>query len=527
MARTRRRSPRRSNAFIGLIAVAIAAIVMYFGFTKDIPFTHGYILKAQFQSANSIRPNSPVRIAGVEVGKVKSVSAVEGSNAALLTMELKDTALPLHKNATAKIRPRIFLEGNFFVDLKPGTPSSPQLSSGDTIAITQTSTPVQLDQVLTSLQSDSRQDLQHLLEGLNTALNSKPLPNEDTPPQAVGQSAAESFNDTLDNAPAAERSTAQVLEALLGTEPNRDISRLIRGTAQTATELDRYENQLKDLITNFNDTTATFAGESDNLRATIRELAPTLRNANTAFDSLNAAFPPTRAFATELRPGVRETPATIEAAFPWIDQTRALVGKPELGGLAEELSPATRDLAKLIDRATELLPQTNLASKCIRDVILPEGDLVVHDEFPTGEENYKEFFYALVGIAGEGQNFDGNGMYVRFQTGGGSQTLGLGQGAPNSDEVFGNFVQAPLGNRPAFPGHRPPYKPDVPCYTQKLPDVNGPAAAKSAPGGGSTATAARLPKSERDKLKRQADLNAVRAKLRPFGATPATAEQAK
>ena len=95
---------------------------MYFGFTKDIPFTSGFQLNAQFQSANSIRPNSPVRIAGVEVGKVKAVEPVEGSNDALLVMELNDSALPLHKNATAKIRPRIFLEGNFFVDLKPGTP---------------------------------------------------------------------------------------------------------------------------------------------------------------------------------------------------------------------------------------------------------------------------------------------------------------------------------------------------------------------------------------------------------------------
>ena len=123
---------------------------------------------------------------------------------------------------------------------------------------------------------------------------------------------------------------------------------------------------------------------------------------------------------------MRETPATIEAAFPWIEQTRALVRQEELGGLAEELSPATADLARLIDRASELLPQTDLASKCLRDVVLPAGDLVVQDEFTNGEENYKEFFYALVGIAGEGQNFDGNGMYVRFQTGGGSQTLSLG-----------------------------------------------------------------------------------------------------
>src|SRR3954452_18208099 len=180
-----RRWPKRSNAFIGLMGAILAAVILFFGFTKDIPFTHGFQIKAQFESANSIRPNSPVRIAGVEVGKVKSVTGVEGSNAALLTMELKDSALPLHEDATAKVRPRIFLEGNFFVDLKPGTPGSPTLKSGDTIKISQTASPVQLDEVLTSLQSDSREDLKALLNGLNTSLNSK---------DASGTTAAESFN---------------------------------------------------------------------------------------------------------------------------------------------------------------------------------------------------------------------------------------------------------------------------------------------------------------------------------------------
>ena len=92
--------------------------------------------------------------------------------------------------------------------------------------------------------------------------------------------------------------------------------------------------------------------------------------------------------------------------------------------------------------------------------------------------------------------------------------------------MFGNFIQAPLGNRPAQPSRKPPYKPDVPCYTQKLPDVNGPWAAKSAPGGGAaTASAAKV--SGRDKLKREAELNAVRAKLNPFGAAVATAASEK
>jgi phospholipid/cholesterol/gamma-HCH transport system substrate-binding protein len=506
MARARRRIPRRSNAFIGLMALLLAAVVLFFGFTKDIPFTHGFIVKAQFESANSIRPNSPVRIAGVEVGKVKSVDGMEGSNAAVVTMEVNDDALPLHADATAKIRPRIFLEGNFFVDLKPGTPGAPTLDSGDTIKITQTATPVQLDEVLTSLQSDSREDLTALLTGLNTALNSK---------DASGESAAQSFNRALDDIPQAEKSTAQVLEALLGTEPGRDVARLIRGTANTADELSRYESELKDLITNLNLTTATFASEQSNLRSSIRLLPGTLASANSAFDSLNAAFPPTRRFARDIRPGVRETPATIDAAFPWIEQTRKLVGKDELGGLAEELSPATEDLARLIDRASELLPQTDLASKCLRDVVLPAGDIVINDEFMTGEENYKEFFYTLVGLAGEGQNFDGNGMYVRFQTGGGSQTVSLGSQTASTGQLFGNNVQVPLGNRPAYPGKKPPYKPDAPCYRQKIPDLNGPAAAKSLPTGAPAETA--QVKSARDKLRREADLNAVRKKLHPFG----------
>ena len=209
---------------------------------------------------------------------------------------------------------------------------------------------MQLDQVLTSLQSDSREDLTALLDGLSTALNSKPTPAQDRDNHelAKGQTAAESFNDAYDDIPDAERSSAVVFEALLGTEPHRDVARLIRGTARTADELSRYENQLQDLITNLNLTTATFASESTNLRASIRELAPTLRNANSAFDSLNAAFPSTRAFATEIRPGVRETPATIEAAFPWIEQTRALVGRgrarrPGRGALARHRRPGAAD----------------------------------------------------------------------------------------------------------------------------------------------------------------------------------------
>jgi len=472
--------PRRhrggTSAFkVGLIVLVVLVVATYLGFTKHIPFTHGFRVEAVFQSANSIRPNSPVRIAGVNVGKVTSIERTPGADTATVTMEIDPKGLPLHKDATAKIRPRIFLEGNFFVDLQPGTPSTPTIDDGDTLPVSQTAGPVQLDQVLTALQQDTRASLQRLVGALAVGLTYKPprALDTDADPSARGQSAAESLNDSIRYGPTALRGTAEVTAALTGSQP-RDLSRLIRGLNRTTEGLSRNEAQLSDLVTNFNRTVAATASEATNLRLSIRRLGPTLVSANGALDSLNAAFPNTRAFAREILPGVRETAATIDAGFPWIAQTRALLGPDELQGLVNELSPATSDLAKTIDASVDLFPQADLVSKCLTRVVLPTGNSKIQDgPLSTNEENYKEFWYTMVGLAGEGQNFDGNGQYVRFQPGGGDQTVSLGTASTNLGALFGNAIAKPLGTRPRFPGRRPPYEPDVPCYTQKVPNLDG------------------------------------------------------
>ena len=275
-----RRGQRRGRSFfsIGLFALVLVAVGTYLGFTKDIPFTRGFELRAVFESANSIRLNSPVRIAGVNVGKVKRVEPQAGTDSAVITMEIDEDGLPIHKDATAKIRPRIFLEGNFFVDLRPGTPGAPTVDDGDTLRVTQTATPVQLDELLTALQSDTRQDLKDVLDALGTALNREPTAEEDrgVHPTTRGETGAESLNDAASDAAPALRSSAQVAEALLGQRPDADLSRLIRGTASATEGLARNERQLQSLVTSFGTTMAALGDESDNLQASIRELAPTL-----------------------------------------------------------------------------------------------------------------------------------------------------------------------------------------------------------------------------------------------------------
>ena len=92
------------------------------------------------------RHNSPVRIAGVDVGKV--IATERDGDATTVTFTVDGSGQPIHDDAFAAIRPRIFLEGNFFVDLDPGSPSAPSMDSGDTIPVSRTSTAVQLDEIL-------------------------------------------------------------------------------------------------------------------------------------------------------------------------------------------------------------------------------------------------------------------------------------------------------------------------------------------------------------------------------------------
>src|SRR4029078_137746 len=90
------------------------------------------------------------------------------------------------------------LEGNFFVDLQPGSAETATLDSGDPIPMSQTYSPVQIDQVLGILQGSARENAQRLLQGYGNALNGKPKAGEDqasgADPDTGGQTAAPSLN---------------------------------------------------------------------------------------------------------------------------------------------------------------------------------------------------------------------------------------------------------------------------------------------------------------------------------------------
>jgi phospholipid/cholesterol/gamma-HCH transport system substrate-binding protein len=436
---------------LGLLALAILVPLLYLGFTKSIPFRSHYEVKAAFESANNLRPASPVRIAGVEVGRVTKVErANKGGEGAIVTMRIGKRGRPIHEDAQAKIRPRIFLEGNFFVDLEPGRPGGKELDDGDTIPIGQTAVPVQLDEILTSLQSDTREDLKILLDQYSRGL-------------AGG--GAEGFNRSIEYWEPAYRDSAIVSDAMLGTQEH-DLSGYIEGGGAFAEALDRNPAQLKSLITDFNTTAAAFAREQDNLRSALRELPRTLRAAMPALDALNEAFPPLRAFAREMVPGVRSSGPAIDASIPLVRELRKLVSEEEARGLVADLRPTIPALARLSRASIPLAREARLIASCSNEVLLPwSKDKVQDPHFPAQGPVYQEAPKPLPGLGGESRSGDANGQWFRVLTAGGTNLVETAPGR------FATTALPVLGANPPRPERRPPLRPDVPCETQETPDL--------------------------------------------------------
>ena len=115
MARSRRPKPGANRDFnegiyhrpplglsffkTGVLVLIVILILTYFAYTKELPWSSpGYTATATFRDATTLRETTPVRIAGVNVGKVTNVEA-DGDNAKV-TFTVDYEGLPIHDDAT-------------------------------------------------------------------------------------------------------------------------------------------------------------------------------------------------------------------------------------------------------------------------------------------------------------------------------------------------------------------------------------------------------------------------------------------
>ena len=330
-------------------------------------------------------------------------------------MEIESRGLPIHTDATVKIRPRIFLEGNWFVELQPGSPSAPTLSSG-------AHDPDHADLGPGAARPGARR-AQHRHARQPAGLPDRLRRRADAPSRRQaedaeqdpevrgaerGAGAQQGLRRAAPSAAARRRGrqpgdqrhrTARPLEA--GREHRQSDRRAERARAAAR----RTDRQLQHLLR------ARSRRSRRACAATVAELPSALRNIDHGLRELDASFAadarlraPTSSRASKRRR--RRSRRRCRGS----NRSRPRWRRTSSAAWPRGCEAATPPLAQLTAEQTPFYKQTELFNKCLTKVLYPAGNTKLQDgAATTGVEDYKEFWYASPASPGIGQNFDGNG----------------------------------------------------------------------------------------------------------------------
>jgi phospholipid/cholesterol/gamma-HCH transport system substrate-binding protein len=285
------------------------------------PWAKHFQLRVELADAVAVSPvnQQEVRIAGIKVGTITAVAPTD-HNTAIVTAEI-EPGHPIYDNARAVLRPVNPLN-QMYLTLNPGgPPGHPLDSGGGLIPVSQTSRPIQADEILDKLDDTARPALTSLLEESDNALATAPqsLP--------VGLRAVDTSVNLL----------KPVVDRLAVRHDN--IEKLITGFSQLTTALGRNDARLTSLVDSTQATLGVLADRDVELGRTLQQLPGTtdaLRRAlantsdlshqlNPTLDNVKAASKVLPDALDELRDAVGPLRDTVDAARPVADRGRSFV----------------------------------------------------------------------------------------------------------------------------------------------------------------------------------------------------------
>jgi phospholipid/cholesterol/gamma-HCH transport system substrate-binding protein len=343
-----RRGFRFTFVIAALAALGVASAVDVLLHERlPVPFAATYDLKVALTAANGVQPGlgQPVNVAGVQVGTIVS-EAPDAAGNALLTVEIQRSQLPrVYSDASAALDPITPL-GDMELDLAPGRPPAHALAPGATIGAGRTSVPVSLSDLLSTLDSDTRDFLTSMLASFQRGTSGR----------------AEDLRRAL---VALGPTSADVHQLTAALQTRRQaLARLVHNLA-VVTQAATQDHQLASLVTAGDQTLHALAAQDIPLRQAIAKLPGTVSVARTALAdtaSFSRVLGPT---LSAVLPSVARLPRTLSTldrvsrvtASTLSSQVRPLVSEAQ--PLVRDLAPATVNLDRLAPSATSAFQVLN------------------------------------------------------------------------------------------------------------------------------------------------------------------------
>ncbi len=450
---------------VAALAVAVSAVawVLLGGESTD------YRVSARFENASQLVKGNEVQVAGKGIGTVESITLTDDGGADV-EMKITDPEYaPLRKGTEAIIR-LTSLSGvaNRYVDLRLPGGDAEAIADGGRLGPQDTTSAVELDQLLNALDKKTRRDLQGVIQGFGRQFDGR---------SREAQRGWLYLNPSL-------AASSRLFEELTRDTPA--LEQFLTANAKLVTDLAEKREDLTGLVDELADTTGAIAREKESLASALQQLPPFMRRANTTFVNLRTAI-------DDLRPLIRES-------RPVTPKLRRFLA--ELRPLARDARPTLRDLAAVVksDGADNDLIELTKSNVPVRDIAV--GPVEANGKqrrgaFPETVDALKtsvpELNYArpyVVDLTGWFDDFGHSGLYDAL---GGKSRVGTYVNAfatvdgvvkpipvPLRDEVTNAVTATGQRNRcpgaaevPAADGSNP-WKPtpDFNCDPTQLPPVN-------------------------------------------------------
>lgn len=340
-----RRNLRKHGKWLGVIAFLMVAATLAGGYILvqqrlTNPFADFYTVNAEFSTTAGLNPGlgQAVNVAGVRVGTITNTRLKNGN--ALAIMQVKPSKLPhIFKDAHAVLVPNSPLK-DMQIELYPGTAKAGVAPDKVTIPVARTAPPVDSDELMAALDTDTRRFFQVLVSGVDHGLDGR----------------AKDLQAILNTLEPTAKDLGRVTGALAARRVQ--LRRLVHSMAVLTTATATKDQQLAQVLQGGDATLQALARQEGALRASTRKLPAVLRTTGRTLTHLQS-------FAGELQPTLDGLLPTVRKLKPVLKATDdlAVTATPilrtqlrplvrELRPLAADLAPTTRDLSRVTPALT-------------------------------------------------------------------------------------------------------------------------------------------------------------------------------
>jgi virulence factor Mce-like protein len=372
----------RRAALLALLVGVIAVAVVIIGTGSGTP---GHKITVVVADATNVVPGQYVRDAGINVGQVDSITAVDGGHHAKLTLSIDNAAWPLPRGTRLALRwggTVSFV--NRYIVMTRGASGNPAMATDGVFPSASFTSPVEFDSLLSTFDGKLRGQLKTFLN--NAGITFK--------------TASPSLRRAIESAPAALNQTSAVLQDLDSNEAA--LNALVRSGAQVVDSVHRADPGLQPLVTGTATTFAALASRTSQLESTLAAAPSMLAQTRQTLASAEPTLALAKTVTGRVAPGVTQA-QRIAAPLDNLLVTLKNVGPDAISALRSARA-ATPSLNPLLVKAAQVMPQLGSIGRqavtsldCVRpytpDIVAFATDWA---DFISGVDGKDHYFRAQV-----------------------------------------------------------------------------------------------------------------------------------